>query len=150
MPTVDAIREALAEPEPIEFFAEGIPKGQPRPRAFARKMGGKFVARVYDDASAEGWKSCIAAAPIVGPVRLRLWFAMPRPQGHRRVSGEVKETAPLYHTSKPDCDNLQKAVMDAMTTLGFWWDDSQVCSVETHKVYANDRPGVSVKVEVAR
>jgi len=47
--------------KPITFFVPGEPKGQPRPRAFARKMGDKFVARVFDAATAEGWKGAIAA-----------------------------------------------------------------------------------------
>ena len=38
---------------PIEFFVEGDPKPQPRPRAFARKIGNKFMARVYDAGTAE-------------------------------------------------------------------------------------------------
>jgi hypothetical protein len=41
---------------PISIFVHGEPKGQPRPRAFAR--GG--MVRMYDPATAEGWKSAIA------------------------------------------------------------------------------------------
>lgn len=33
---------------PLAFRITGEPKGQPRPRAFARKMGNVHVARFYD------------------------------------------------------------------------------------------------------
>ena len=48
---------------PITVRVYGEPKGQPRPRAFAKPIGGgKFSARVYDAGTAEGWKSQIAQA----------------------------------------------------------------------------------------
>lgn len=133
---------------PIAFFASGDPKGQPRPRAFARKMGAKFVARVFDSGTAEGWKSQIAtaalahrpAAPLQGPVKLTLTFSFPRPKKHYRSNNPAKglrEDAPHFHTGKPDNDNLQKAVMDAITQLGgFWIDDAQVAQVLSRKIYS--------------
>lgn len=56
--------------------------GQPRPRAFARRMGdGKFVARVFESGTAEGWKSLIAAeaakTPISGPGIRRFLLRLP-------------------------------------------------------------------------
>ena len=41
-----------------ELSAPGIPKGQPRPRAFSRNGH----ARVFDPGTAEGWKSAVAVA----------------------------------------------------------------------------------------
>lgn len=142
---------------PIAFYVRGEPKGQPRPRAFARKMGGKFVARVFESGTAEGWKSCIAqaatpvrpAAPLTGPVMLKLHFHMPRPRGHYVASNPVKGlkgSAPIWHIGKPDNDNLQKAVMDAITQLGgFWVDDSQVALVRSGKIYSTS-PGCGVEI----
>lgn len=142
----------------ICFFAHGTPKGQPRPRAFARKMGSKFVARCYDDGTAEGWKSQIAIAakehtpttPIEGPVRVDLTFMFPRPKDHFRTgknAGQLKDGAPKYHTSKPDRDNCEKAVLDALKALGFFRDDSQVCDGTPRKLYADEHPGCLVRVE---
>ena len=126
----------------IEFMGEGTPKPQPRPRAFSR--GG--MVRVYDPGTAEGWKNSIAIAakqhvpaePMEGALALGLDFIMPRPKAHYLKSG-LRETAPYWHTKKPDADNLCKAVMDAMTTLGFWRDDSQVCDLKCRKIYERDR-----------
>lgn len=132
--------------KPILFFAAGQPKGQPRPRAFARKMGDRFVARVYDAGTAEAWKSEIAAAarpfipdePIRVPVSLDLIFVLPRPKGHYRTgkhAGELRPDAPLYHTAKPDFDNLAKAVSDTLTTLGFFRDDALIVDHTLTKLY---------------
>lgn len=134
--------------EPITFFVKGEPKGQPRPKAFARKFGNKWSARVYDPGTAENWKSLIAVAavglfkePMLGPVSLTLHFYMPRPKAHFKSDGLAKVTAPLWHCLKPDSDNLEKAVMDALTHIGAWRDDSQVCLKHTTKEYARGHAG---------
>lgn len=138
----------------ISFFVPGEPKGQPRPRAFARKMGnGKFVARVFDAGTAESWKSAIAAeaaqhkpaAPISGPVSLRLHFFMARPKSHFVASKPergLRNGAKYRHVGKPDADNLAKAVMDALTQCGwFWADDAQVAVLTVVKSYTESANG---------
>lgn len=110
----------------------GHPKGQPRPRAFAR--GGK--ARVYDPGTAEGWKSTVAmtcpppAVMLDGPVAVTMSFRMPRPK-RLKVDREVP------HTARPDSDNLAKAVLDALTAVGWWRDDSQVSTLTVGKRYCH-------------
>lgn len=125
----------------------GAPKGQPRPRAFARKMGnGKYAARVYDAGTAEGWKSCVAVAckeladrKLQDALTVKIVFFMPRPKSHFRKSGELTASAPRLFTQKPDADNLGKAVLDALTQIGAWEDDSQVCDLIIQKRW--EKPG---------
>lgn len=131
----------------IQFFAPGIPKAQPRARAFAR--GG--MVRVYDPGTAEHWKNAIAvAAPIAQfektelPVALNMSFIMPRPKDHYR-RGSLRLNMPLFHIKKPDKDNLEKAVMDALTVLGAWKDDSQVCKTFSEKIYG-ETPGLNIEI----
>ena len=145
----------------IVFKVEGIPKPQPRPRAFARKMGnGKFAARVYDAGTAEAWKSQIAFEAsshrpdqvIDGAVSVELRFEMPRPKSHHK-SGmpdrPLKDSAPMHPIGKPDCDNLAKAVLDCITQLGcFWRDDSQVVHLTITKEYSQ-LPGLVVFINEA-
>jgi Holliday junction resolvase RusA-like endonuclease len=131
----------------FRFTVFGQPKGQPRPRAFARKVGNSFVARVYDAGTAEGWKSLIAleakmaglaGAGITRPVSLEVYFRFKRPNSHfgtGRNRNTLTARAPaLHHTQKPDLDNLMKAVKDCLTQIGAWKDDAQVC-----KEYASKR-----------
>lgn len=130
---------------PITFYAEGHPKGQPRPKAFSR--GGH--AAVYDPGTAEGWKSQVAIAakpflptePLACPLSLRLSFFMPRPKAHFRGKDSIlRDTAPGVHTGTPDADNLAKAVMDALTQLGMWRDDGQVAVLTVLKSFNNSGP----------
>lgn len=144
---------------PIEFFVAGEPKAQPRPRAFARRMGKKFVARVYDAGTAEAWKSLIAEAakpfvtgtPISGPVKLEVAFLFGRPKYHYgtgRNAGVIKASAPVWHTTTPDCDNLVKAVKDCLTQIGLWSDDCIVCLESVSKRYAGNgsRQGAGITI----
>jgi Holliday junction resolvase RusA-like endonuclease len=124
----------------ITFTVSGVPKGQPRPRAFAFR--GK--ARVFDPGTAEEWKSRIAEAarphlpcdPLAGPIALELVFTFPRPKKHYLSAG-LRPGAPTWFCSKPDADNAAKAVMDALTVLGFWRDDAQVVSLTVRKTFGS-------------
>src|SRR5262245_54600356 len=143
---------------PIEFFVPGEPKGQPRPRAFARQIApGKWSARAYNPGTAEGWKSCIATEaktrrpdePLTGPLALRVVFHMPRPKSHFKTKGALRDTSPHHHTSRPDADNLGKAVKDCLTALGFWRDDAQICDEHFVKQFAGTVPGANITIREA-
>jgi Holliday junction resolvase RusA-like endonuclease len=133
----------------VEFFVSGSPKGQPRPRAFAR--GGK--ARVYDPGTAEGWKGQIALAakghlppePIETAVGVQLDFYLPRPKGHFGRKG-LLASAPPYPLGKPDLDNLAKAVLDALVVIGFLRDDRLVRRLSISKHYAEAALGCHVRI----
>lgn len=120
----------------IAFRVNGEPKAMGRPRAFAR--GGH--ARVYNPATAEGWKSAVAAAahahlpvePLEGPLRIDIDFHLPRP---KRLCRRRDPEGPIPHDAKPDRDNLDKAVLDALKTIGMFRDDAQVCDGRLRKFY---------------
>lgn len=137
----------------ISFFVPGHAKGQPRPRAFAKRFGHVWTARVYDPGTAEGWKACVALAAkdhlrgkLPGPLMLTLEFRMARPKAHRKSNGLLRPDAPVYHTSTPDADNLAKAVLDALTQLGAWEDDALIAELHVRKTYADDDPGCLVSI----
>lgn len=143
----------IRNPSVIQFYAAGIPKGQPRPKAFSR--GGR--ASVYDPGTAEGWKGQVAIAakdhkpaePLITPLCLHLEFYMPRPKAHF-LRNNLRGTAPIYHIGKPDSDNLAKAVMDALSQLNFWRDDALVCHLIIRKVYDYGRgPGCIITIKEA-
>lgn len=74
--------------------------------------------------------------PAGRPVRLLVKWMFP---ADGRRSG-------AWRTSKPDTDNLEKALKDEMTRLHFWHDDAQVCSEIVEKFWA-DPCGVYIVVE---
>lgn len=73
------------------------------------------------------------AEPMQRPVRLIVKWQFPR--------GEHADGA--WKTTRPDTDNLQKALKDEMTRLGFWRDDALVVSETCEKFWA-ERTGIYV------
>lgn len=62
------------------------------------------------------------------PIELSLMVYVARAKGHfgtGRNAGVLKESAPLYPTSKPDLSNTLKLVEDALTHYA-WPDDDQI------------------------
>ena len=129
---------------PLSFFVAGLPKAQPRAKA---RAFGKF-AQVYNPKTADDWKMMVRnearraleasgdTRPWEGALCVNLTFYFPRPKNHFRSNGELKPNAPKWHTSKPDRDNLDKGVLDALTNLSIWGDDKQVCDGRIKKFYS--------------
>lgn len=143
------------------FTVRGVPVGQPRARITTR---GRF-AHAYTPKShpVHAWKAAVRQAAIAAmrdkthahgfpagqgvPVSVELWFSMPRPASHLNAAGELRKGKPLFHTSKPDTDNLVKAVFDALTEAEVWHDDSQVIRHLVEKVYSTSLPtGATIKI----
>lgn len=133
----------------VSFFVPGNPRPQPRNRTrIMHGKAGQTFAVNYDPGDAEIWKREIRLAavdhipdpPFSGPLALELTFLFPRPKGHYgsgKNDGKLKASAPLLHWQKPDRDNLDKAVMDSLTTVGMFHDDSQVCDGFIKKVWGS-------------
>lgn len=130
---VDQVGEAVS----IYLDIPAIPVGQPRPRAST--IGG-FV-RVHEPTSvktANGRKAhpivafkasikheaklAYSGKPLEGPIRLDCIFVFPRPKA---MLWKKRPMPRVPHTTKPDTDNITKAVKDALTGI-VWRDDSQV------------------------
>lgn len=121
----------------MTFFVMGLPKPQSRPRAFVR---GKHAA-VYSPVTA--WRNDVkyAAAqqcPVYGAIRVTIDYYFKRPKSHYgtgKNSNELKKSAPVFMTKRPDLDNLNKAVLDAMQDGGLISDDSSVVELCSYKTY---------------
>ena len=87
--------------------------------------------------------------PFEGPLSVSLTFFFPRPKGHYNKKG-LKATAPKWHTTKPDRDNADKAVLDALTNLGIWADDKQVCCGWIRKMYTDTSAGCQIEITEVR
>ena len=120
----------------------GVPIAQRRPR-FARV--GKFV-RTYSDQATEAGKFLLEARRqahgvfLEGPLNLEVLFVFPRPKGHFGTGKNlnvIKQSAPTYHTKKPDCDNCIKFIKDCLNGEAYK-DDSQICFISAGKEYAKE------------
>lgn len=134
----------------IRFTVPGTPVAKGRPRITTR--GGQ--ARAYTPAKTVAYEGLVALAaqdamagrPLIqGPVYLILTarFAIPKSWNNRDRAAAA--TGNVWHVSRPDGDNIAKAVGDALNGV-VWGDDSQVALCKTMKVYA-ETPGLDVEVE---
>lgn len=125
-----------------QFTVHGNPRAMGRPRAVRR---GNF-AGVHEAAKDTQNKESFAVIAqqqspkelLSGPLRVDIWFYFQRPKGHfgtGRNAGILKNSAPIHYTSKPDRDNLDKLVLDALTGI-FWTDDAIVCQGWLQKQYS--------------
>jgi Holliday junction resolvase RusA-like endonuclease len=130
-------------PRCLSFYAQGIPKGQPRVRAFRR---GNHAA-VYDPGTAKAWKTEVKAGllrywdhkPFTGPLSVSIYFGMPRPKAHYLSGGRLRHESPTWHTAKPDVDNLAKAVLDALVDAQVFKDDALVVRLHVTKRYTDSK-----------
>lgn len=95
-----------------------------------KSAGAKATFRILTEAL----KPYAPKEPMDGPIRLKVIWMFPAGKSHK--DGEWK-------LSRPDTDNLQKALKDVMTRLGFWVDDSRVCYELVMKMWA-DEPGIQI------
>lgn len=63
--------------------------------------------------------------PITGPVMVRVTAVFGIPKSFNAAQREAAMSGALYATKKPDKDNIEKAIYDALNGVA-WADDAQV------------------------
>lgn len=118
----------------------GSEKNRKKARPFL--LAAQFKAAIEEAV----WKAGRPAAPWEGPVRVDIKAYFERPQYLLKRSSF---DGYIPHTAKPDRDNLDKCVLDALKHVGVFVDDAQVCGggVEKWWVKKGGTPGVVVVVE---
>lgn len=135
----------------IVFKIPAVPVAQPRHRAAV--INGRAVTyeapksapiHAFKATCRLAYETHMDAGPFAGPLAVQLWCVFPRPQSKTRKANRERR---LWHASRPDCDNLAKAVLDALNGLA-WVDDSQVARLRVEKVYGTplDAPHVLVAI----
>ena len=126
------------------FYVDGKPRGKGRPRMNIR------TRREYTPASTKQYESDIRQAFIRQggesmcslPVSVRIEADYPMPQSwSKRQRDEARGT---YADRRPDLDNVEKAVLDALNGLA-WSDDKSVVVLIARKKWA-DHGGVEITI----
>ena len=134
--------------------------GIPAPQGSKRHVGG---GRMVEASKAVGpWREAVrhetqqaiaagADTHPTGPISVAVTFRMPRPRGHYRTNGQVRDTAPAFYVAtRPDLDKLVRAVLDGLTAGGAFGDDAQVADLIATKHYADvDPPGCHIHIQQA-
>lgn len=139
----------------MQFFVIGSPKPQGRPRAFNRGGFTKVYSPVTEWREAVKYKAheC-AAIQFDCALQVHISYQFKRPKSHYRTgkySDVLKDSAPLYMMKRPDLDNLNKAVIDAMQDAGVYTDDSIIIKLSSEKKYCapGEKEGAFISIEYA-
>lgn len=128
----------------FEFTVLGEAKPAGSKRAFPLKTG-KIVVTDTSGKAGKDWRRSVAEAAsevapselLRGPLSVQMIFYRPRPKGHYgtgKNSGQVKQNAPDWPTTRPDVLKLARAAEDACTGV-LWADDSQIVLEFLQKAY---------------
>ena len=135
----------------IRLEIRGAPIAQPRPRVVTIAGRARAISATSKH-PVKDWKKRIMVAvesqfkgePLQGPLRLKCSFLMPRP---KRLYRKKDAEGEVWSSSRPDLDNLIKAVKDALNGI-VWHDDSQVASLTVEKHYHSKTGGPGAVVEI--
>lgn len=82
---------------------------------------------------------------ITGPVFLDISYHMPVPPRTPKARTREMLSGKLHHLKRPDLDNLNKFLCDALKNI-VYEDDSQIVAMHCRKIYGSDAKTV-VRVE---
>jgi Holliday junction resolvase RusA-like endonuclease len=130
---------------PIRTFTVNInPVAKARPRMGKYGVYTPKKTAAYELAILAGYrKENIGKNPIDKPIKVSINCGIKMPK-----SWSKKKKAEMWgnpHTSKPDIDNLVKAVLDALNGVAFC-DDSQIYEITSRKIWC-DEPYVYFNME---
>ncbi len=128
----------------IKILGEPVAKGRPR-------FGN---GRAYTPAKTAKWEHLAAwtareqygcLPPVEGAIAVTVEAVFAIPPSWTKARRLAAAGGSIRHVSRPDGDNLLKAVGDSLNGI-VWLDDSQITIATVKKRYG-DVPGVSVWVE---
>jgi len=134
----------------IEFTVPGAPVGKGRPRII--KIAGH--SRMKTPEKTANYESLVALAAhramaghpmLLGPCDVTLRIIVPVPASWSQKKQRAALAGTVKPTTKPDIDNVEKVIFDALNGV-LWKDDVQVVDVLKSKRYGL-QPGVTVKVQ---
>ena len=136
--------------KPVEFTVYGNPTAKGRPK-FARR--GNFVAaytpkKTSDNAKIISGEAMVAMAgrkPLEGALGCVLSFYMPIPKSTSKKDAAKMLSGEIHHIKKPDLDNAEKQVLDAMNGI-VYLDDAQITWIASSKRYS-DNPRTEILIE---
>ena len=132
------------------------PKAQGRHRTYTKGRGGRplpFPIQVDPSVNDKDNLRVIVQEkapekPLDCPLEVKLSFYFPYRSidyGTGRNAGILKESAPIYHTVRPDCDNCIKLILDALSGI-FWRDDALISKLTAAKLY-DQKPRIEIIIE---
>jgi len=135
----------------LQFHVPGQPYVNGRPRigkvgAHARMFTPEKTVNYENLVKYSAQQAMAGAALIEGACDVKLRIDCQIPASWSQKKQRAAAAGEIRPTSKPDADNVIKAVFDAMNGV-VWKDDVQVVDIAVSKFYSL-APGVGVRVEL--
>ena len=133
----------------IRFTVPGKPVGKGRPRAAKRgqhiQLYTPKTTATYESTIALAASQAMAGRPLIdGPAEVLMTMVLAVPASWSKRKQADALAGQLMPTTKPDMDNVVKAIFDAVNGI-VWTDDVQVVGLRVRKTYGAT-PGVHVTV----
>ena len=132
----------------ISFVVPGAPQGKARARTVTQ--GGKTHS--YTPAKTAQYEALVRQTykfsfpdekPLTGPVLLEIRAYMPVPESWTNGKKAKALGGLIQPTTKPDADNIGKAIADALNGVA-WEDDKQITYLRVTKTYGLPRVEVEI------
>lgn len=119
----------------------GIPEGAKRPRRRGNAPGVYTPVTQWEDDLDVQLSRSVPPQPMDGALYVGMDFRFPRLKNHPKRTHKP-------HTSRPDVDNLAKAMLDALKRKGIIRDDAAVNYLSVRKQYCGigEPPGATVEI----
>ncbi len=141
----------MSEEVVINWDGVPVPKGRARSFGYRKKSGKIGVGHYSPDKTVEfeerikhaAHKAMEGRAPLDGPIRADIDFRFPLPKSAPKAMRLAVEAGALVpHVVRPDKDNLEKAINDALNGVAVV-DDKLIFDGRVVKRYATN-PGVTI------
>lgn len=124
----------------MKFTVEGRPQGKARARTFydprLKKMRSITPEQTKSYEDLIRWSYTVAGGKYYGEkvlaVDIKAFY--PIPKAFSKSKRKDVEDGILRPTTKPDCDNIVKVVLDSLNGVAYY-DDKQVVTVTCNKYY---------------
>lgn len=134
---------------PIRFVVPGAPQGKGRPRIGKvgqhARMFTPAATVAYEGLVAHAAQTAMAGRPLLdGPVACAVHIDCAVPASWSQKKQRMALAGEVMPTTKPDADNVVKAIFDGLNEV-LWRDDVQVVDLAVRKRYSAT-PCVRVEV----
>lgn len=133
----------------VEFWIDCVPPKsthQSALRIFKTRAGRQFVGR-----DSKGLKVDKMLQSLLLPYKPRMPYSTAVELSvrwnypYRKNEPKKNRASPIPCITRPDSDNILKGLIDAMTKVGFWADDSLIFRIKFEKFFS-EKSGIGVTI----
>lgn len=118
----------------IQFVIPVAPRGKERPRFANGHTYTPKETRNYEELVRREYIAQTGGKKLSGPLKVSMFAIFPINASDSQKTKYYKINGKIKPTKKPDCDNIAKAILDALNGIAYD-DDKQVVTLHIEKEY---------------